>query len=219
MPLQLTVDGMDYFDYTRKYRNFDPYCYGQAQRDYAGMIDRVFGLRGKTVLDLGCAGGSTLKAFCEVCGADALGCDINARVIARCPFKKKRRRLACVPTEALSDYYPAGCFDLVHSQQVFEHFPDWPYSVAVIREIAQVVKPGGLVYVGLVAGPHKTPDQLRTDPTEDSTHINIWPLDQWRRAFILAGFVDVDRDYQPRFEREPVYRNNPTTQMIWKKED
>ncbi len=208
---------MDYFEYAKKYRNYNPNIYGRWQREYARMLDRVLGLRGKTVLDIGCAAGAHVKAFNDVCGADAFGCDVNQGVIERTPFKRKRHRLRVVETDKLALYYGPEMFDVVVSQQVFEHFPDREYSIRVIHEIHTILRPGGIAYIALVAGEHRTKEDVESDPTEDSTHINIWPMEWWHSQFRFAGFDNADAVYQPLFENEPMYRRYRWQQMIWAK--
>lgn len=193
----------DYFDYLKKSGRAHHKTYGRWQRDYGRMIDDVFSIRGRQVLDVGCAAGALVKAFIEEAGADAVGCDINGDIIAGSPFRRKRSRLTCVDTCQLTTCYQPQSFDLIHSQQVFEHFPNIYYSMKAVEQIAFLLKPGGLLFVALQLGDHLTVDELldlhRVGVDIDITHINIWPRDVWHPVFAVAGLVDVTARYRERF--------------------
>ena len=136
-------------------------------------------------------------------------------MITETPFHKKRHRLQVVQTDRLSDTYPAASFDVVHSSQVFEHFPSKAYSAAVIAGLSVIVRDGGLVFVSLVTGKHRTAAEV-ADDDEDSTHINIWPMAFWVEMFAAMGFVNVSSDYQQRFDGEPMYQRYQWQQMVWR---
>lgn len=206
---------MDYFEYTKRCRNTDHRHYGPWQKEYCRMIGRCLELSGKRVLDLGCAAGAHIKGFIDLCGADAFGCDVNP---IKSPFYNKRSRLAVVSTDRLAEVYGARSFDVVHSSQVFEHFPSKKYSVEVVKGLATIVRPGGLVYVSLVTGPHRTEQEVIDDPAEDSTHVNIRPMDWWHGVFEAVGFINADAVYQPRFEAETMYQKYRWRQMFWRVE-
>ncbi|MHA1712601.1 MAG: class I SAM-dependent methyltransferase [Candidatus Ranarchaeia archaeon] len=210
----------DYFDYTRSKRNYSPYRWDKWRLRYSDLIDDVFGLAGKKVLDIGCAGGSNVKAF-WIKGADVYGCDINTKCIRRTPFKSIKSRLQAIDTNRLSEFYAANQFDLIHSQQVFEHFPDKAYSEQVVNEIAKILKPGGVVYVGLVTGEHLMPKELlgiyKRGEDVDITHANIWPMEYWHKLFEKAGLVNVDTEFQPKFEGNKMYHKYKWHQMFYRK--
>jgi SAM-dependent methyltransferase len=98
--------------------------------------------------------------------------------------------------------FPDHSFDLVTSVAAFEHFLDVP---AVVRELARVVRPGGLVWVRIhlftsPSGGHNTrftEIPLRTLPAgaEPWDHLRqrrlpfLVPLNEWRRDQYLETFA------------------------------
>lgn len=185
----------DYFLYTKECNNYDPAAFGEWQVGYSEMMDFALGLKGKKVLDIGCAAGAMVYGF-SLRGADAYGCDINETAITSSPFPI-RKKLSVVETSKINRHYVGEKFDIFHSQQVFEHFPGKEYSEEVVRSIYEITANDSLGYVALIAGDHLTEDDLRDNPDIDPTHINIWPMEYWRSLFEETGFVDVTEWFSP----------------------
>lgn len=179
----------DYFEYTKKCRNYDPASFGDWQLGYAEMMQIALDFKDKKILDIGCAAGAMVYGF-SLEHADAYGCDINAQAINTSPFPIKNK-LAVIDTSEIGSHYSGVNFDIFHSQQVFEHFPDKDYSEKVVRGLYEIVTNDALGYVALVTGEHMTEEDLKNNPQEDQTHINIWPMDYWKYLFSTVGFVDV----------------------------
>ena len=59
---------------------------GNWQRMYARYIDKLFDLKGKMLLDVGCAYGANTSAFIDL-GATAIGLDISSHASKHTPFK------------------------------------------------------------------------------------------------------------------------------------
>jgi SAM-dependent methyltransferase len=99
---------------------------------------RLAGRRG-SVLDYGCGAGQIIELL-RAAGVDAWGCDVfyeggdySTQIPAELqPFIRRITDVA-IP-------YEDGRFDIVLSNQVFEHVPDMEQA---LREIARVLKPGG----------------------------------------------------------------------------
>jgi 2-polyprenyl-6-hydroxyphenyl methylase/3-demethylubiquinone-9 3-methyltransferase len=102
------------------------------------------GLKGKTVLDVGCGGGLLTEAMAKA-GANALGIDLaDASIeVARQHAKDQSVKVEyrTVAAEDLAAERP-GSFDLVCCMEMLEHVPDPAQTVAAC---AQLVKPGGNV--------------------------------------------------------------------------
>lgn len=105
----------------------------------AGWVARRLGGRPGAVLDYGCGAGEIIGLL-RGDGVDAWGCEVfydggdySNRVPAQLQPYIRRMRTTAIP-------YEASSFDIVFSNQVFEHVPDMDTA---LREIARVLKPGG----------------------------------------------------------------------------
>jgi SAM-dependent methyltransferase len=97
--------------------------------------------RDRRVLDFGCGNGDVV-ALLQARGWDAWGADIALPL-------QHSERLTLIESGATT--FPAGWFDLVISQEVFEHVADLS---SVARELWRITKPGGSEL-------HVVPAQLR----------------------------------------------------------
>ncbi len=89
------------------------------------------------VLDFGTGDGSWARL------AAAAGCLVTATDTAENAFPALRAcGIACLPAGAL----PEKEFDVINSEQVFEHLPD---PVAVVTMLAAALKPGGILKIGV----------------------------------------------------------------------
>ena len=129
-----------------KFVRIDPpgtFCTQEALRD--ALKER----RGQTFLDVGCGGGGLSKLLCDA-GLTGVGVDFSERAVA-------------IARQTLSDYIDSGRYrlqlgdvhelpadfakvDVAISYMVMEHVED---DVGFIRKIAQFVKPGGSVILGV----------------------------------------------------------------------
>ena len=109
-------------------------------------IDELAGLRGKTVLDVGCGGGILAEAMARR-AAHVTGIDLAARPlgVARLhALESGVENLSYreVATETLAGEQP-GHYDVVTCMEMLEHVPD---PSAVVRACGALVKPGGWVF-------------------------------------------------------------------------
>ncbi|MGA0114484.1 MAG: bifunctional 2-polyprenyl-6-hydroxyphenol methylase/3-demethylubiquinol 3-O-methyltransferase UbiG [Burkholderiales bacterium] len=105
-------------------------------------IDRIAGLRGKKVLDVGCGGGILAEAMAAR-GAQVTGIDLADK-----PLKVAQLHLRIsgldvayrnIAVEALASEMPHG-FAVVTCMEMLEHVPD---PAAVVRACAELLEPGG----------------------------------------------------------------------------
>ncbi|OGA24879.1 MAG: bifunctional 3-demethylubiquinol 3-O-methyltransferase/2-polyprenyl-6-hydroxyphenol methylase [Betaproteobacteria bacterium RIFCSPLOWO2_02_FULL_67_26] len=108
-------------------------------------IDGIAGLRGKSVLDVGCGGGILAEGM-AVRGARVTGIDLADK-----PLKVAQLHLLesglqvgyrLVAPEALAREAPGG-FDVVTCMELLEHVPD---PAATVQACADLVKPDGRVF-------------------------------------------------------------------------
>lgn len=108
-------------------------------------IDRLAGLQGKKVLDVGCGGGILAESM-ALRGAQVTGIDMGATPLSVA-------RLHLHESDAKVDYQQitvenlaakqAGSFDIVTCMEMLEHVPD-PSSI--VQACSQLVKPDGHVF-------------------------------------------------------------------------
>lgn len=113
-------------------------------------IQSMVALSGKDVLDIGCGGGILADSMARQ-GAQVLGIDLSAKALkvaqlhameAQTPGIRYRE----VSAEALANEMP-GHFDVVTCMEMLEHVPD---PASVVAACAQLVKPGGWVFLSTI---------------------------------------------------------------------
>jgi 2-polyprenyl-6-hydroxyphenyl methylase/3-demethylubiquinone-9 3-methyltransferase len=111
-----------------------------------GWIDEVAGLRGKTVLDVGCGGGILVESMAQR-AAHVTGIDLAAKPlgVARLHALESGVRNVDyreVAAESLADEMPAS-FDVVTCMEMLEHVPDPASSVL---SCARLLRPGSWAF-------------------------------------------------------------------------
>ena len=110
-------------------------------------IDSLAGLRGKTVLDVGCGGGILAESMARRGALQVTGIDLAAKPLkvaqlhaleAGTPNAEYRE----ISVEALAQEQPGG-FDGVTCMEMLEHVPD---PASVVQACATLAKPGGWVF-------------------------------------------------------------------------
>ena len=108
-------------------------------------IDRIAGLSGKRVLDVGCGGGILSESMAGR-GANVTGIDLadKSLQVAKLHLLESGKQVNYrkIEVEALAAEQ-ADSFDVVTCMEMLEHVPD-PQSV--VRACARLVKPGGHVF-------------------------------------------------------------------------
>ncbi|HLT92776.1 MAG TPA: class I SAM-dependent methyltransferase [Woeseiaceae bacterium] len=120
----------------RKQRAF----YAQfAPKRFQSLLKIVDGLpKDAMILDFGCGSGRNTYALLDLGYENVYGFDIKDYVQLRSPADRSRFRTRLQPDGRLP--YDDATFDLVISDQVFEHVLD---QVSVFRELHRITKPGG----------------------------------------------------------------------------
>lgn len=119
---------------------------GEAETFLARFGDRL-DLRGTHVLDYGCGFGSTCVVLAQRGAAQVVGTDTDhdrlafSTTIVQTDYPHLRDRVAFVPPDALG----AARFDVVISQDCFEHYAD---PVAILQTIRGHLTDTGRVLIG-----------------------------------------------------------------------
>ena len=108
-------------------------------------IDDTAGLKGKSVLDVGCGGGILAEAMAAL-GARIKGIDLSDKALKVALLHLLESRLDVnyeeISAERLSQR-EAGQYDALTCMEMLEHVPD---PASTVRACAQLVKPGGHVF-------------------------------------------------------------------------
>lgn len=106
--------GHEYFDKVAK-SGCDYKSFGDWQKGYCGLLDRVFGIRGKEVLDAGAAYGSIGNGFKQLGAKKVNVVDISKHAIAAKVFDGLNYVLAPVQ---MMKAIPSASQDLIHASYV-----------------------------------------------------------------------------------------------------
>jgi SAM-dependent methyltransferase len=132
---------------------------------------------GGFVLDFGCGNGDLVDAY-RAHGFQAFGCDLSFKEGESTEALKSQGILSLISREPYRLPYDDGTFDLVVSDQVFEHVHD--YGTA-LSEIRRVLKRGG-------ASLHLFPSRYRI--VEPHVYVPFGTMIQgkgWLKLWALAG--------------------------------
>ena len=113
------------------------------------FIDERVGLKGKTVLDVGCGGGILSESMANR-GAKVTGIDLGQAPLSVARLHLKESELdvdyQCISAEDFAEQQP-GTFDVVTCMEMLEHVPD---PASIIAACAKLVKPGGHVFFSTI---------------------------------------------------------------------
>lgn len=175
-------------------------------------IDELAGLRGKTVLDIGCGGGILAESMARRAG-HVTGIDLAARPLGVARLHALEAGVGNleyreVAAEALAAETP-GSFDVVTCMEMLEHVPD-PSSV--VRAASTLVKPGGWVFFSTlnrnpksflfaIVGAEYVLKLLPRGTHEYAKFIRPSELARWSREAGLALHATRGMEYNPLTRR------------------
>lgn len=114
-----------------------------------GYIDRLAGLEGKTVLDVGCGGGILSESMAGL-GAHVTGIDLGDKAlkVAKLHLLESGKHVTYrkIAVEALAKEQPHH-YDVVTCMEMLEHVPS-PQSI--VHACSKLVKPGGWVFFSTI---------------------------------------------------------------------
>jgi SAM-dependent methyltransferase len=145
-------------------------------------------VRGKRVLDAGCASGGLSELFVER-GASVVGVDLNPRLIERARERLGSNvELRVADIAAPMPFLESGSFDVVAASLVLHYLADWGLT---LREFARVLRPDGAL---VISTHHPTKDiTLATPPAPYFETVLL--TDTWRKG---------GRDFQVGFYHRPI---------------
>ncbi|HEX7622197.1 MAG TPA: class I SAM-dependent methyltransferase, partial [Anaeromyxobacteraceae bacterium] len=137
-----------------------PALRARAERsEFARLLDQAIA-PDATVLEVGCGTGQ-MSLFLATGDRLVVGADLTRASLELAAEAARRfgiERVRFVETELHSPGLQAGAFDVVYCSGVLHHTPD---PQASFRAIAQLVRPGGVIVVGLYNAYARLPHRLR----------------------------------------------------------
>lgn len=152
------------------------------------ILDRVIPILGITIsksakiLDFGCGAGGNVYKLLDRGYSGVAGYDVQDYVELRDPGDRSRFDIS--PRLDLRLPYEDDTFDVVLSDQVFEHVMD---QVTVFRELHRITKPGGI-------GLHMIP--ARYMPIEGHTYVPFGGLFTHRWWYKLWAVLGIRNEFQ-----------------------
>ena len=198
----LTAHGFDrrYYE-EHKIAGLDYLGFGDWQRQYGRWLVESLGLKGKRVLDVGCACGAILRGLGEA-GAIVHGVDINEHMIQLGREQWPDMAPLLFTCDAVNLHlYADASWDAVHTAQVAEHWK--PHLVPhILDELRRVVVPGGLLFCALDTVELLARQGRRADQ-EDPTHHCLRALVWWHEQLERAGWEVCSESWGPALRGHP----------------
>lgn len=174
-------------------------------------------LRGKRALDIGCGTGGAALFIAQRFGADILGVDVEAGVIAKASRAAADRGLSArARFEAIRPGplpYGDATFDVVFSKDALIHVED---KRGIAAEVFRVLKPGGVFAASdwMLGADGPMSDRLRGYIETEGLGFGAASPDTYFQAFRAAGFIEVSyRDrtawYRDRTKEELAALDGP----------
>jgi SAM-dependent methyltransferase len=155
--------------------------------DRPAIVAMAGDVRGKRVLELGCAAGGLTELLLER-GATVVGLDLNPRLIERAREHIGERAELVVADITQPLPFDDASFDVVTASLVLHYLADWR---APMLEVARVLRPGSRF---VMSTHHPTHDlELATEPA--SYFDTVLLGDTWRKG---------GREFQVRFYHRPL---------------
>lgn len=156
--------------------------------DRPAILAMAGDVRGRRVLDVGCATGALSAAFLER-GASVVGVDVNPQFVERARARLGERAEVHVADIGVGlPFLADGSVDVVAASLVLHYLRDWTVP---LREFARVLRPGGAL---LLSTHHPTVDVDIAEPRADYFE-TVLLTDTWTKA---------GRPYTVRFYHRPL---------------
>jgi ubiquinone/menaquinone biosynthesis C-methylase UbiE len=146
-------------------------------------------------LDIATGTGFTALALAPHVAA-VVGSDLSPGMLAEAAKRAAERGVTnaeWVEAPADTQPFPDAAFDLVTARIAPHHFPD---PVAFVREVARVLKPGGVFVLGDTTVPDGDPEaaawQNAVEKERDPSHVRNLPPSEWRALCEAAGLTVTD---------------------------
>jgi SAM-dependent methyltransferase len=161
------------------------------------FLDRLLAEDRTRLLEIG-AGTGQDSAYFASHGLEVVASDLSPAMVERCRAKGLDARV--LDFSELD--FPAGSFDAVHAMNCLLHVPDADLP-PVLAEIARVLRPGGLFFLGVYGGAGVE------GPAPDDDHVPprffSWRTDEQlqqfaRRSFEIVDFHVVQLGQEHRFQ-------------------
>ena len=119
---------------------------GKADKILCVLKEHLGSLSNVSVLDASSSTGVMSNRFCTECG-EVTGIDIDGEAVSHASRMFSASNLTFRRMDALHTQFAAESFDVVVSNQMYEHVPD---PAMMLNEFYRILKPGGVVYFGAV---------------------------------------------------------------------
>jgi ubiquinone/menaquinone biosynthesis C-methylase UbiE len=156
--------------------------------DRPAILEMAGDVRGKRVLDVGCAAGALTDALVER-GAAVVGIDLNPGLVDRARERLgQRAEFHVADLSAPLPFLPDRSFDLVTASLVLHYLADWRQPLA---ELNRVLRPGGIL---VISTHHPTLDIHLADPPAPY-FATVLLNDTWRKG---------GREFEVSFYHRPI---------------
>lgn len=150
----------------------------RQQHQFAILADAGHAPRpGARILDFGCGEGAAVRAL-RAAGFEAHGCDVVLRDTEGARQLAEAGLVRAISMQPYHLPYEDGSFDVVFSDQVFEHVQNYPETIA---ELHRVMKPGSVAL-------HIFPSRWRIIEPHLFVPFGTWCHNRaWLRLWALLG--------------------------------
>jgi ubiquinone/menaquinone biosynthesis C-methylase UbiE len=158
----------------------------------------------RDALELGCGIGAVSAFLADTYAMNVCGTDFDPEQIeiAR-RMQPESDHLHFSVEDAAHLTFEAASFDLVLSQNVFHHVPDWE---AAVREVARVLRPGGyFIWLDLAA-----PRLIRNVLQPLMKNHGLYTIDEVKAALAKSG---LERRFYEQAAHGPLVHHH----MVWQK--
>ena len=187
-------------------------------------INRLVGVSGKAILDIGCGGGILSESMAQR-GATVTGIDLSEKAlgVARLHLLESGNKVSYqnISAEELAEKTP-GSFDVVTCMEMLEHVPN---PASTISACAALVKPGGHVffstinrnpkaYLLAVIGAEYILKMLPKGTHDYAKFIKPSELSRWAKSVGLEPDELIGMSYNPVSQHYKLGRNTDVNYLL-----